>query len=198
MVGVMRSRGPDLLAAHHEVAVVHLGTGGQRRQVATGSGLAHPQAPGDLGAQRGPQVPLPEEVAAVVQDRRCDDPEPLRVGRALGWEPRHLLVVDELLHGRQVPPPELRRPSGDQQARVEQTPLPAAAPAGQVRGARHGLGAHLLQGRLVRLEPRAQLGPELLGRGVVVELHVTPRAGRRCAGGARGPSRTAPRASSRA
>ena len=82
VIGVVRSRGPDLLAAHHEAVAVHLGARGQAGEVAARAGLAHAQAPGDLGAQRRQQVLLLEEVAAVVEDRGRDDPQSLGIGRA--------------------------------------------------------------------------------------------------------------------
>ena len=157
VVGVMRARGPDLLAVHREVVVVDLGARREAREVAAGARLAHSQTPGDLGAQRGQQVLLLQELAAVVEDGRRDDPESLRIGGALDRDLRHLLVVDELLHRREVAAAELRRPAGHEQAGVEQLALPAARPAGEMRGARRRLGAHLLGARAVRGEPRAQL-----------------------------------------
>ena len=51
VVGVVGARGPHLLAVHDEAVPVELGPGAQAGQVAAGVGLAHAQAPADLGAQ---------------------------------------------------------------------------------------------------------------------------------------------------
>src|SRR4051812_8706522 len=72
-VGVVRPRGPDLLAVDDEVVAVEYGPGRQAGQVAARSRLAHTETPGDLGPQRGEDPPLLLLVGAVVDDRRGAD-----------------------------------------------------------------------------------------------------------------------------
>ena len=96
-VGVVRARRPHLLAVDDELVAVEHGARLQAREVAAGAGLAHAEAPRDLGPQRREQEPLLLLGRAVVDDRRGDDAEALRVRAARDLAPRHLLEVDHLL-----------------------------------------------------------------------------------------------------
>ena len=51
-VGVLRARRPHLLAVDDELVAVELGAGREAREVAARAGLAHAEAPRDLGPQR--------------------------------------------------------------------------------------------------------------------------------------------------
>ena len=199
VVGVVRSRGPDLLAADHEVVAVHLGARRQAGEVAARAGLAHSQAPGDLGAQRRQQVLLLEEVAAVVEDRRRDDPQSLGIGAcarpASSPSPRgRRAAAREAGSGPRARGghPGTSSPASNRR-RCQRRDQP-------VRCAELVTGSARISSSVgwFAVEPGAQLGAECLGVGVVVQLHVRPPAGRRCAGGARRPFRRAPRASWRA
>ncbi len=127
-VGVVRARGPHLLAVDHEAVPVQLGPGAQAGQVAAGVGLAHAQAPADLGTQRGQRVPGLLLLGAPVEDGRGDDGQALGVAAAGHAQPGQLLEVHHLLHRGGVAAAVLRGPARHQPAVVEQLALPGAAP----------------------------------------------------------------------
>src|SRR5262249_42739579 len=150
-------------------AVEH-GAGGEARQVAARAGLAHPEAPRDLGPQRRQQPAVLLLRRAGVAQRRRDDPETLRVEAARDLAPLHLLEVDHLLARRGVAPTELGRPARDEPTRVEEPPLPVARPRLEVGARALRCGEHLA-GRGVLVEPPDELGPEPLVGVAVVESH---------------------------
>ena len=78
-VGVVRARRPHLLPVDDELVADELGARAQAREVAPRVGLAHPEAPRDLGAQRREEELRLLLRGAVVLDRRSDDAEALRV-----------------------------------------------------------------------------------------------------------------------
>ena len=142
----------------------------EARQIAPGAGLAHPEAPRDLGAQRRHEPAVALLDGAGVEQTRRDDPEPLRVQAARDVTPLHLLEVDHLLCRRRVPAAELGRPPRDEPAGVEELALPRARPVGQVRARLLRLREHV-GCWCVLVEPRVELGTEPLRRVTVREPH---------------------------
>ncbi len=169
-VGVMRARCPHLLAVDDELVADQLGARLEACEIAARAGLAHAEAPRDLGAQRGEEELLLLLGRAVVGDRRGDDAEALRVRTAQHLAAAHLLEIDHLLVRVRVATAELGRPAGNEPTGVEQFPLPVARPL------RH-VGARLLRlrepflGRLVLVEPGVQLGAEGFVLGCVTQAH---------------------------
>ena len=79
--------------------------GSQAGQVGAGSGLAHAQRGGHLGAQDRHRPPLLLLLGAERQQRRGDDPDALRVEGVVDPPARQFLLVDELLEQRALRPP---------------------------------------------------------------------------------------------
>ena len=170
VVGVVRARRPHLLAVHDEAVPVQLGPGAQAGQVAAGVGLAHAQAPADLGPQRGQGVARLLLLGAPVEDGRGDDGQALGVAAAGDAEAGELLEVHHLLHRGGVAAAVLGGPARHQPAVVEQLALPGPRPLGDVGRGPHPLGA-FGGGREVRLHPGPQLAAKRLGLLVVVQAH---------------------------
>ena len=76
-VGVLRTRRPHLLPVHDEPVAVEHRPRGERGEVAAGVGLAHAEAPADLGPQRRQREPLLlpcvpwSRIDGVMIDRPC-------------------------------------------------------------------------------------------------------------------------------
>src|SRR5262245_50171496 len=126
-VGPGSERGPDLLSVQHEVIAVEDGAGLERRQVAAGAGLAEALTPDLVTRQHGRDEPAALRLAAVVDERRTQQPdaEDVQDGRSVGA--RQLGLEDRLLDlGGALATPLLGPPHPEVPGLVE-LPLPLAA-----------------------------------------------------------------------
>ena len=120
VVGVLRLRGPDLLAVDHPLVAVEVGTCLQPGEVGTGIGFAEALAPRDLSGQDLREELLLLLLAPPLQDRRTDERVAEEVspqGRARTSE---LLVEHDVLHGRQALAAVLLGPGSADPAAVEE------------------------------------------------------------------------------
>jgi hypothetical protein len=133
-VGIVRTRGPHLLAVHDEAVAVQHRPRPQAGEIRPGVGLAHAQRSGHVAAEERDGPPPLLLLAAEHQQRRGDDRQPLWVEARVDVAPPHLLLVDEHLEQRRVAAAVLGRVPRHQPAGVEQRLLPRVRPPRQVGG----------------------------------------------------------------
>ena len=119
--------GPDLLPVQHEVVAVEDGAGLERRQVAAGTGLAEALAPDLVAGEHGRDEAAALRFAAVVDERRTEQPDAERVQDRRGVGARQLRLEDGLLDLRGAAAAPLGWPAHAQVARLIELALPVAA-----------------------------------------------------------------------
>ena len=100
-VGVVRIRGPDLLAVDDVVVAVALGAGLQRGEVRSGVRLGIALAPADQARGNLGQMLLLLRLVAVLQQRRAKHPDAEARQRGARAHRRHLLAQHLVLGGIQ-------------------------------------------------------------------------------------------------
>ena len=172
-LGVVRTRGPDLLAVHDPLVAVPLGAGPKPCQVGAGGRLAEQLAPDLRAAQHLRQPARLLLVCAVRHQRRPRHAEPDGEDVRRHVEARLLLTPDHGLDGRGLAAPVLPRPGDARPAGVGLLDLPGLGGRDRtlVFPLEALIGLSLAQPCGVSLEP----GPRLLSERrlfrVVVEVH---------------------------
>ena len=123
-VGVLRARGPDLLAVDDELVADELGAGAQRRQVGAGARLGVALAPDLVGGEDLRQVAPPLLLGAVRDQRRPDHLDAHHADEARRARAHHLLVDDRLPHDVGALAAVLARPAHGDVAGLVQLALP--------------------------------------------------------------------------
>ncbi|MCY1194126.1 hypothetical protein D9M72_54180 [compost metagenome] len=133
--GVVRQRGPDLLAVDDVAVAFETGLGSQRGQVRTGVGFRVALAPDVLAREDARQVARLLFRRAVLDQHRAEVDDPL-VGQSGGAPALHLFEEDQQLGRRQRHAAVLARPGRRQPAFAGQGLVPVADFA-QPQPARH-------------------------------------------------------------
>ncbi len=112
-VCVVRERGPDLLAVHHELVAVGHRTGAERGEVGARRRLAEELRPEDVAARGGLQETGLLRLAAVRHERGAQHREPAVEDALPHPDARELLLPDHALGGAEAAAAPLPRPGGD-------------------------------------------------------------------------------------
>ena len=173
-VGVMRPRGPHLLAVDDKVIPVLDRPGLQRGDIRAGAGLRIALTPDLLGGENFRQIALFLLLGRPMHQGRTDQRDAQAVDQGRRLDPPELLAKDDtLLEFRPAPAVSLGPRDPDPAATVHLAMPPEMPPPALAAGV-HEL-ADLIVGAAVAgrvdVEPRAKFPPKSLGFFAIFEVH---------------------------